>query len=193
MLQSYLNKKLSSLRSNMSISKKFWSDYSTVYKEIFENRLINNKGSISLHDLWAAYMTQQYPDIKTIEEWQALDLKYAEFLSGYVLPLLKKGTLKVKVSDQVFRKPIISDKQGHHKPSEGDLGYFTDNEVVYSNPSQAETAVADIKERWEIQFNNFSNIIHKESNGSKSQISENFQMFYDYGVVFTLTENEWGM
>ncbi len=92
---------------------------------------------------------------------------HEKFLS-YLLPLLEQGKLKVKVRTKA--RLSLTEVDIHEKITKK---YGNEDEKEYSLPSQAKDAIEDIRKRW------------------TTVSEEDRSIFEEWGVLFTLPENEW--
>jgi hypothetical protein len=113
---------------------------------------------------------------------------------SYLLPLLQAGKLKVKVRGQKAIPVTPEDEQRNPSAFKGvQFKYGSDNEIIYDKPEDAAAAIADIRTRWNAIPLPDPTIKREDLSETDRNNLSLLSMFEQFGVLFTLPENDWMM
>ncbi|HPO05476.1 MAG TPA: hypothetical protein PLQ36_00010 [Candidatus Gracilibacteria bacterium] len=144
-----------------------------MWVDFFTSRLIEDKYIVDLNSLFSAY-SAAYDKKSFYRPTKPEDRN--KFLYNYLLPILQRGELKVQMADQI--KILVTEEDIKNNSLMADFEYKWQaiNIHYYEKPEQSEDAITDIKEHWEecLKLDQSSLIA-----------------FEEWGVQFTLPENDW--
>ena len=104
----------------------------------------------------------------------------------YISPLLKEGALKVRVRDYEFRVATPEDEMKfQHKQGDGPMN-FPGEETLYTDSTQAEAAITDIKKRWDAVSTEPKNKNYMDFSPEEKRMSSDRHRFEQFGVRFAL-------
>lgn len=154
--------------------------------EAMQERLYMHKVCIGLNEIAAKIDQLHKVTLHDLELNRNLTL-------NYLLPILKDGMLKVKICDYIFRMTTPEDRlKFKYELGEGPMN-FPGDATIYTDPTQAEAAIADIERRWVDVSRDLPQKAYAELTNEEKQQIENRHTFEYLGVRFALPNGRFDM
>ena len=174
----------------MNTNTYFWEKFSSEEtKKWLQYKLVFSHDCDSLNSIYDAIAREYQIPIDTAQDWINLNSRNS-FLS-HLLPLLREGKLKVKVRDLVRIPCTDEQKIVDHLPLDQD--FFLIDSVKDHTDLSPERAIDMIRTKWNALPTSFTETERENWTPEQHRQSDDLRNFEEWGVFFTLPENEWTM